>query len=165
MSYEVAIEFTVDAPPDAENALQTAVVTALSSLEVTPNAEGALLLADDATLQALNRRFRQEDHPTDVLSFAAEEPPAPPGFAGPVEPTAYLGDIAISVPTAQRQATQQGHGLVEELQLLAVHGVLHLLGYDHATAAEKAAMWQQQRDILATLGLSHVQPSEGEYES
>jgi probable rRNA maturation factor len=165
MSYEVAIEFTVDAPPDAEEALRTAVVTALASLDVVPNAEVALLLADDATLQSLNRRFRQEDHPTDVLSFAAEEPPPPPGFAEPVEPNIYVGDIAISVPTAQRQATQQGHSLVEELQLLAVHGVLHLLGYDHATPVEKGAMWQQQSDILAVLGLTHVQPSEGDYES
>jgi probable rRNA maturation factor len=106
-----------------------------------------LTLSDDAELHELNRVYAGEDHATDVLSFAQREqrlpgpmapPPSPRGVAGLPEP---LGDIIVSIPTAQRQAAQQGHALLHELLHLSVHGLCHLLGYDHATAAQERLMF------------------------
>lgn len=89
-----------------------------------PEAELALVLADDTHLQALNRTYRGQDRPTDVLSFPADRADAVPG-----EPP-YLGDILISVAYAGRSAAAAGHDLDAELRLLAVHGLLHLLGHE-----------------------------------
>lgn len=155
------IEVQVDAAEtgltlsEAEVGVKTAVLTTLQQEAVAPPVALTILLTDDATIQQLNRDFRQEDKATDVLSFAAGEPL--PGLA---EPEPYLGDIAISVPYARHQAQQQGHHLLAELQLLAIHGVLHLLGYDHGDEAEKAAMWAAQTAVLTRLGLAHVLPTE-----
>lgn len=161
MSYEIAIEITVDAPPDTDVHLQRAVAHALDHLEGRPGDGLTIVLGSDADLQTLNRKFRGEDRPTDVLSFPAGDMPSLPGAT---DLTRYLGDIAISVPLAKRQAAQQGHALIEELQLLAIHGVLHLMGYDHTTTAEKEAMWAQQNTVLVSLGLAHVQPTEDDSE-
>ncbi len=135
--------------------VETAVSATLAQQAVTPPVALSLLLTDDAALQNLNYRFRQENKPTDVLSFPAGDP-----GPGPVEPVRYLGDIAISIPYAQRQARQQGHSLLAELQLLAIHGTLHLLGYDHTDAAEKKEMWAAQTAVLTQLGQQHVTPTE-----
>jgi probable rRNA maturation factor len=78
---------------------------------------------------------------------------------------AYLGDVAIAVPTAERQAAIKGHTPLAELQLLAVHGVLHLLGHDHLDAGQKAAMWAAQAAILGKLGLASIQPTEDAHAS
>ena len=110
-------------------------------------------------MRELNRHYRNEDMTTDVLSFPAGEP-----LPGDVEAGGYLGDIAIAVPTAERQAAAKGHTAPAELQLLAVHGVLHLLGYDHLDAAEKAAMWREQAAVLRRLGLEGIQPTEEEHD-
>jgi probable rRNA maturation factor len=72
----------------------------------------------------------------------------------------YLGDIAISVPCAKRQASERGHSETAELQLLTVHGILHLLGYDHLEADDKDKMWSIQRTVLDRLDLAHVVPTE-----
>jgi probable rRNA maturation factor len=109
--------------------------------EVEPPASLSILLSDDAHLQQLNRDFRGYDQTTDVLSFADGTDLPDIGL--------YLGDIAISVPQAQRQAVQNKHELIAELRLLVVHGVLHLLGHDHAEDEEKTVMWQAQAEILA----------------
>ncbi|MFL7870595.1 MAG: rRNA maturation RNase YbeY, partial [Anaerolineales bacterium] len=69
----------------------------------------------------------------------------------------YLGDILISVPRAEEQARAAGHGLEAEVQLLAVHGTLHLLGYDHAEVEEKARMWKAQAEVLERLGLAEIE--------
>lgn len=94
--------------------------------------ELALSLTTDAELHALNLRFAGEDHATDVLSFSQRE--------GKLS-TGPLGDVVISVPTAQRQARAGRRALVDELIHLAVHGLVHLLGYDHATAGEERVMF------------------------
>jgi probable rRNA maturation factor len=153
-------EFVIEIQPDVPvtgaviELLATAVTTTLHQQKIAPPAELTLLLTDDKTIRQLNQKFRQVDAPTDVLSFP--DGTTPPGMDMP-----YLGDIAISVPYATRQSTQAGHGLVAELQLLAIHGTLHLLGHDHAGPEEKAAMWANQQTILDQLGLSHVAPVEG----
>lgn len=144
--YEIEVDVVVEEPVLAVAALQQAVVAVLQYEGVQPPAGVSLLLTDDAQLQQLNRDFRGYDKPTDVLSFPAGDEPIP-GLPG------YLGDIAISVPTAQRQAAAAGHALADELLLLTVHGVLHLLGHDHGDADEKGVMWQAQGAVLRQLGV------------
>lgn len=154
--FEIDIQIEVDAP-GAAVLLETAVLTTLQQQQINPPAVLSCLLTDDDTVQQLNRDFRQVDQPTDVLSFPAGE--EMPGMEAAGMP-AYLGDIAISVPYAQRQAAQAGHDVLDELQLLAVHGVLHLLGHDHGEPEEKARMWEAQTAVLTQLGLAHVKPTE-----
>jgi probable rRNA maturation factor len=113
------------------------------------NADMSIVLTDDAQLRELNREYLGIDAPTDVLSFPASE-------TDPETGTPYLGDILISIPRAKQQAEAAGHSVEAEVQLLVVHGTLHLLGHDHAEAEEKARMWQAQSEVMAKLGLSHI---------
>ena len=117
-------------PADVALALEAA----MARLDVAPEAEVSLVLTGDATLQDLNRAHRHVDEPTDVLSFAADPADWTPG-----EPP-YLGDILISVPQAAAGGRATGHPLADELRLLAVHGLLHLLGHDDETDAGAAEM-------------------------
>ncbi len=112
----------------------------------------AIQLAGDGLLQALNREHRDIDAPTDVLSFAAEEgdPFPAPGEGADDDDASYLGDIAVSVEFAGRQAEESGIALDEEVQHIVVHGVLHLLGYDHETAAEAAALESVEEALLGS---------------
>ncbi len=112
--------------------------------------EATLVLTDDEAIQALNRDFRDVDAPTDVLAFGAREDAG--AFVAAPEAGAYLGDVIVSYPRAVAQAAEQGHPVEQELNLLVVHGLLHLLGYDHAEEEEKAAMWARQEEILDNLG-------------
>jgi len=116
----------------------------------------SILLAGDDHVRRLNRDYREVDKPTDVLSFPAE-PDTPPMAH-------YLGDVIIAVPVAVHQATAAGHSFVDELYLLVVHGVLHLLGHDHMDAAEKERMWAVQDAVLADMGLALRSPSVEEIE-
>ena len=125
--------------------------TARAALEhETQDGELSIVLTDDARLQELNRDYLGIDAPTDVLSFPASE-------TDPQTGARYIGDILISVPRAQSQADAAGHALESELQLLVVHGVLHLLGHDHADPKEKKRMWQAQAEILKSLDLGNIQ--------
>jgi probable rRNA maturation factor len=112
--------------------------------------ELSIVLTDDARLQELNRDYLGIDAPTDVLSFPASE-------MNPETGVRYIGDILISIPRAQTQADAADHPLESEVQLLVVHGVLHLIGHDHAQAEERAHMWKAQAEILERLGLGHIQ--------
>ncbi len=140
-------------PLTAVSHIQTAVQTTLQQ-EQAEQAALSVLLTGDAEIQAMNRDYRGEDRPTDVLSFPAGDEMTPPELAD------YLGDIAISVETAGQQAEKSGHDILDELQLLAVHGTLHLLGYDHLEPEEKETMWAAQTAVLAQLNLNHVTPTE-----
>ena len=111
-----------------------------------PDADLTLVLTGDAQLQALDRDFLGKDSPTDVLSFPAFE-------TDPETGRPYLGDIIISVPRAESQSIAAGHPLESELSLLVVHGVLHLLGHNHAEAEERTRMWAAQSEILTRLGI------------
>ena len=121
----------------------------------TSEPEVTLVVTGDEAVRALNLQFLGEDRATDVLSFPAGDDQSADGTPSPFVSapgaTAYLGDIVIALPYASRQAAELGHALLEELRLLAVHGTLHLLGYDHAEQAEEAEMWAQQDAILAQL--------------
>jgi probable rRNA maturation factor len=112
--------------------------------EIDSPAELTLVLTDADGIRELNRRFSGQDQATDVLSFPGCVPDPETGRA-------YLGDVIIAFPVAQTQAQAAGIAVNDEIALLAVHGVLHLLGYDHATAAEKHQMWSIQTAILAAM--------------
>ena len=112
-----------------------------------------IVLTDDRQLHELNREYLDVDSPTDVLSFPASE-------LDPETGAVYLGDILISIPRAAEQAHAAGHSVEAETQLLVVHGVLHLLGFDHATDEEKAVMWEEQAKVLERLGLSRIKIQE-----
>ena len=108
-----------------------------------------VVLTDDVGIQQLNHDFLGIDAPTDVLSFSAQEDGSP--FVGAPEASSYLGDVIISYPQAVAQAKEMGHPVGQEIDLLVVHGTLHLLGYDHVTSEERAAMWARQDEILSGL--------------
>ena len=120
--------------------------------EIEAQSELSLRITDDDTLKDLNLQYMGIDAPTDVLSF-------PVAFQNPDTGNPYLGDILISYPTAAVQAEASGHPPTEEIKLLLVHGILHLLGYDHTTPEEKQAMWSLQDAILEALQIQ-ARPTE-----
>jgi probable rRNA maturation factor len=121
---------------------------------IETHTEVSVVLADDEYIHQLNRQYRGKDCPTDVLSFALNEGEEPEILDEPEE--ILLGDIIISLETATRQAKEYGHSLERELAYLTVHGILHLLGYDHMTEDEKKEMRQEEEHILSFLGISRV---------
>lgn len=123
--------------------------TALTHQKAPADADLTIVLTDDKQLQELNLEWMGIDAPTDVLSFPADE-------TDPETDTPYLGDILISVQRAAEQAQAAGHAAEAEIQLLVVHGILHLLGHDHAEPEEKAKMWNDQAEILTSLGLGNI---------
>ena len=131
--------------------LREAAALTLRQQHVSQDTEVTIMLTDDAQLQQLNRDYRGVDEPTDVLSFNIDME-MPEGHT-------YLGDIVIAVPLAESRARTAGHDLLAELALLVVHGILHLLGYDHVGAGDREAMWARQDDILAQLELK-ARPTE-----
>lgn len=135
-----------------------AVVMERAALETlrqqsAPDADLTLVLTNDHVIHELNRNFLGTDAPTDVLSF-------PAGETDPETERRYLGDVIISLPRAREQAGGAGHPVDAEVQLLIIHGVLHLLGYDHAEAEGKNRMWAAQTQILERLGLENIQIKE-----
>ncbi len=133
--------------------VEKAAQTALVQQSAPPTAELTIVLSNDAQLRELNLQWMGIDAPTDVLSFPSDE-------TDPETGSRYLGDILISLETAARQAAHAGHSVEAEAQLLAIHGILHLLGHDHAESEEKNRMWAAQSEILGTLGLGHIQVRE-----
>jgi probable rRNA maturation factor len=127
--------------------LSCAAQTTLEHEYAPAGSDISLVIGDDALLKRLNLKYRSINATTDVLSFPSREP-------DPDTETLYLGDIVISLPRAQEQANSGGHSLADELQLLVVHGTLHLLGYDHMESADKTRMQTAQDDILRQLGVN-----------
>ena len=130
---------------------------ALKALEtegtVTP-VEMGLVITDDETIQQLNKTYRGEDEPTDVLAFhmlpnSGQEPEQ--SFISPPDGIHHLGEVVISYPKAVQQAQEQGHSVMRELALLIIHGVLHLLGYDHEQPQERERMRARENEILEKL--------------
>ena len=148
---ERAVGVQVDDPylPDVDvsDIARTAAATLL--LEGQPEAEVSIVMTSDEAVAALNQQFRGVSEPTDVLSFSAREPT--PGFVSPAEAAAYLGDVVIALPFTRQQAADSGRELAAELRLMVVHGLLHLLGYDHADPSGEAVMWAHQDGILSLL--------------
>jgi probable rRNA maturation factor len=132
-------------------------VAATLQAEGRPAAEVTIVISSDDAVAALNAQYLGIEGPTDVLSFSTQEPTPGPStaasasFVSAPEAAAYLGDIVIALPFTRRQAAGPGRPLRDELRLLAVHGVLHLLGYDHAEPEDEAVMWARQDAILGRM--------------
>lgn len=142
------VEFT----RSMEEMLTRVVQLTLEAEGENPASEVSLLLVDDAYIHQLNREYRGIDRPTDVLSFALREETGEEPHYLPVPEDNLLGDIIISLETAARQAIEYGHSLDREMAYLAVHGCLHLLGYDHETEEEKRRMREKEEKILEMVG-------------
>ncbi|MGC9360140.1 MAG: rRNA maturation RNase YbeY [Anaerolineae bacterium] len=144
--YAVTLQHDIELPDSVTSAwLRGIARQALRHQRQPTGSQVALVLTDDATVAKLNAEYRHVDAPTDVLAFASQEGEP---FVLPEAARRHLGDIVISLETAQRQASERDHPVGHELALLIVHGCLHLLGYDHGTPEEKARMWSVQRDIM-----------------
>ena len=113
------------------------------------DAELSVVLCDNAYIHELNKTYRNIDHPTDVLSFALNEGEEE-GYDGP--DTKLLGDIVISLDKTREQADEYGHSFERELAYLTVHGMLHILGYDHMTDEDKTEMRKEEEFVLHRLG-------------
>lgn len=147
-------ESVTGAKPEWQAELVQAAQAVLTRAQTSPDTTLSIVLADNQRLQKLNRQFAGNDKPTDVLSFLAEADELTS------EDKMYIGDVIISVERAAQQAHTGGHALLAELQLLTIHGVLHLLGYDHARPAEKANMWRAQASALNAINANITAPSE-----
>jgi probable rRNA maturation factor len=148
--YRVDIRVEFSPPPGGADRVLEAVLATLTHEKQQEESAVTLLLTNEAMIRSLNRQFMGEDKVTDVLSFPAGDPT--PGTEK------HLGDIAISVPTALAQAEQTQIPVNAELQLLAIHATLHLLGYDHLESEEKRTMWDVQFQILTDLGIEYAAP-------
>ena len=144
------IEILTDLPETPEM-LERVLTAAAEAALAYEGAAGDITISvvDDEEIHRMNREYRGVDRPTDVLSFPAAE-----GDAFPAIPDAFLGDIAISLPRAEAQAEEYGHSLLRELSFLAVHGTLHLLGYDHMTDEDRAEMFARQNEILEKMRIT-----------
>lgn len=152
MGVDIAQQYWVDVHVEGEwfsdvEPLRQAALATLIHRDAPP-VEVAVVIADDTALRELNRRYRNVDAPTDVLAFPNETRGPFVGIEGQPH---YLGDVIISYSRAEEQAKEAGHPVEAELQLLVVHGVLHLLGYDDEVESERAKMWAAQEAILAAL--------------
>jgi len=146
VSIEIANESGTDVDTDA---VLDCARYALDEMGVNPLAELSVLLVDVAYMAELNHRWMGGDGPTDVLAFPMEEgtiDPGPNEIAGG-EPT-LLGDVVLCPEVAAKQAKDAGHSTADELRLLTTHGLLHLLGYDHAEPDEEAEMFGLQKQLL-----------------
>jgi probable rRNA maturation factor len=152
----VSIKRNIGLPVD-KSWLENMVGKVLQAERITSSAEMGLLITDSQTVQKLNRIYRDEDQPTDVLAFQMtpdknQEPEA--RFVSPPDGIKHLGEVVISYPQAAKQARERGREVIQELALLIVHGVLHLLGYDHEKPEEEKKMRDRQKEILSSLDLS-----------
>ena len=118
----------------------------LAELHVSPDADVAILLVDEGAMEALHVQWMDEPGPTDVLSFPMDE--LRPGTEEQITPAGLLGDIVLCPQVAIAQAETAGHSTLDELLLLTTHGLLHLLGFDHAEPEDEKVMFGIQRDIL-----------------
>lgn len=118
----------------------------LAELHVSPDADLAILLVDEGAMEALHVQWMDEPGPTDVLSFPMDE--LRPGTEDAPTPEGLLGDIVLCPQVAEAQAQTAGHSTLDELILLTTHGLLHLLGFDHAEPEEEREMFALQRDLI-----------------
>ena len=144
MSIELNNESGVDVPLEG---LQDLMLFAFGQLRVNPDADLAIVAVDEGAMEQLHIQWMDEPGPTDVLSFPMDELRPPKPHEEPA--MGVLGDIVLCPTVAAKQAEAAGHSVEAELQLLTVHGLLHLLGYDHAEPEEEKEMFGLQDSLLA----------------
>jgi probable rRNA maturation factor len=152
----ISIKRNMDLPIE-KNWLEKIARRVLEAENITSSAEMGLLVTDSKTIQKLNRIYRGEDKPTDVLAFEMtsgmnQEPELQ--FVSAPDGIKHLGEVVISYPQAEKQAQEQGHGVTRELALLIVHGILHLLGYDHGVPEDEQKMRDKENKVLSMLELN-----------
>ena len=152
MSIEINNESAI---PVDEAAILRLAAFALDTMHVHADAELAIVLVDEGALEQLHVQWMDEPGPTDVLSFPMDE--LRPGTEDQETPPGLLGDIVLCPQVAKEQAETAGHSTLDELLLLTTHGVLHLLGFDHAEPAEEKEMFGIQRDILIGFAMQERQ--------
>ncbi len=162
VSVEVDTAFKVDLAADTQKELcdlaERVVEGTLAFEGKAPQQyEVSVLFTDDDFISELNKQYRSIEGPTDVLSFALNEVQEESGLTHIVGLPDILGDIVISLETANRQAQEKHEAEYHEIALLLVHGVLHLLGYDHDEPGKEAVMWERQEAVLESLGISAEQ--------
>ncbi len=145
---EVEDERWLDALPDVREIIATGIAAALEAARFRDQADVVVLLCDDCEMRALNKEYRQKNAPTNVLSFPA---PRSMRIKGVLE---HLGDMALGYETCLREAEEQSKSLKNHVMHLAVHGALHLLGYDHLDDTEAEAMEALERDILKSFDIA-----------
>jgi probable rRNA maturation factor len=150
-SHEIHVEIASRFRTSVDEDWLRGVVSRVLAAEGVSKAGVGVAITGDVAVRDLNRRYRGEDALTDVLSFALRDDAGE--FILPPDASPRLGDVVVSFPAARRQAKEAGHSLELELALLLVHGLLHLLGYDHATDDQKRVMWSRQDALLASLGV------------
>ncbi|MGE5619306.1 MAG: rRNA maturation RNase YbeY [Sphingomonadaceae bacterium] len=137
--------------------LESVLAEALVGRGLASSVAVGLVITDDEEIRELNHRYRGIDSPTDVLSFPLQEYESPemPGLQFPLPPAEPLplGDIVISYPRAVEQAREYGHSLERELAFLAIHGMMHLLGYDHEDPVQAERMRSEEEAVLQRMGL------------
>lgn len=149
MKISVTIEAKAEAGTISREILKDVIKTVLTAEQTGPNSEVSLLVTSQQKVHDLNRIYLDEDRPTDVLSF----PMLPPdqddaGFVTPPDGLKHLGEIIISLPQALTQAAEHGHTTNREITILTIHGILHLLGYDHGEPEEEARMKAREAAIF-----------------
>lgn len=149
MSIEVNNESAIEVD---ESTLQRLAIFALDHLHVHPDADLAIVLVDEGAMEQLHVQWMDEPGPTDVLSFPMDE--LRPGSEDEPTPAGLLGDIVVCPQVAVEQAAAAGHSPLEEMLLLTTHGILHLLGFDHAEPEDEKEMFGIQRDVLLGFALS-----------
>lgn len=155
--WEIAVDIDEQFASEVAEETLTAAISAVLTHAGIGNAGVAVVVTDNDYVQRLNRDYRGVDAPTDVLSFAAQEgEELDVAFAPEAaeEMDRYLGDLILAWPYAAAQAARYGYPMQTELQLLVVHGCLHLLGYDHDSDEAQAEMGAAQHAILASLGVT-----------
>lgn len=145
MSIEIANESGI---PADEAGLVAVAAHVLGALDINPLADLSLLLVTEEHMATLHQRWMDESGPTDVLAFPMDELRPGRGLEDEDPSPALLGDVVLCPAVAARQAAPAGHSAQDELALLTVHGVLHLLGYDHAEPEEKQRMFALQERLL-----------------
>lgn len=149
MSIEINNESVIEVD---ETALLRVATFGLAHLHVHPDAELSILLVDEAAMEQLHLQWMDEPGPTDVLSFPMDE--LRPGTDEFLTPAGLLGDIVLCPQVATAQAEAAGHSPMDEMLMLTTHGLLHLLGFDHAEPEEKVEMFGHQGDILTSFAIA-----------
>jgi probable rRNA maturation factor len=150
MSIEINNEASFEGVDEA--AVQRLATFVLDQLHVHSDAELAVVFVDEAAMEQLHVQWMDEPGPTDVLSFPMDE--LRPGTEDNPTPAGLLGDVVVCPQVAAAQALTAGHSTMEEIQLLITHGMLHLLGFDHAEPEEEREMFGLQRDLLVGFALA-----------
>lgn len=144
---------TKSVPSDYVDLLQRLLVFTAKKEEIANEAEVSVTFVSNQEIKEINRNYRQQDRPTDVISFAMQEKVTDEVEIIGEDLPLVLGDIVISVDKAKEQAEEYGHSLERELSFLSVHGFLHLLGYDHMNKEDETEMFRKQDDILDEFGI------------